>query len=185
MLISTKKGTTPSVASKPVLTAALQSPPTYSKPAPEHLVKTALGLFGYCDQDLDQRIPPALIHGGASHLVLALNSRETLATMNYNLNDGRALMKEEGLVTILLVYCETPSLFHSRNAFASGGVYEDPATGASTAAFAGYLRDLQWPHGGSIDVIQGEDMQMRSHLHADIQGPPGSSIRISGAARII
>jgi len=76
-------------------------------------------------------------------------------------------------------------LFHTRNAFAYGGVYEDPATGAATAALAGYLRDLGWPHGGVIDVVQGEDMGMRSRLRAEIPALPGSSIRVSGAARFM
>ncbi len=172
-------------ATTPAITAALQSPPTHSKAAPAELVKSALALFGYSEKDLDKRIPPALIHGGANHLVLTLSSRQALASMKYDLNEGRTLMTKEGLVTILLAYCETPRLFHTRNPFASGGVYEDPATGASTAAFAGYLRDIHWPHGGSIDIIQGEDMKMRSHLHADIQDTPGSSIRISGTARMM
>ncbi|MEO0396262.1 MAG: PhzF family phenazine biosynthesis protein, partial [Cyanobacteria bacterium P01_A01_bin.137] len=75
--------------------------------------------------------------------------------------------------------------FHTRNPFASGGVYEDPATGAATAAFAGYLRDLEWPHKGVIDIVQGEDMGMRSLLKAEISPEPGSSIRISGTARLM
>lgn len=170
---------------KPAMTAALQSPKTHSKPVPPALLKSALELFGYSDKDLDERIPPALIHGGANHLVLALKSRQTLASMKYDLNKGRTLMTGEGLVTIILVYCETPRLFHTRNPFASGGVYEDPATGASSAAFAGYLRDINWPHGGSIDIVQGEDMNMRSQIHAEIPEASGSSIRISGAARIM
>ena len=165
--------------------AALQSPPTRSKPAPPKLVAEALALFGYADSDLDPAIPPALIHGGADHLVLALKSRQALAAMAYELKAGQALMRREGLVTILLAYAETPRLFHTRNPFASGGVYEDPATGASTAAFAGYLRDLGWPHGGAIDIVQGEDMGMRSRLHADIPPTPGSSIRVSGSARMM
>jgi len=94
-------------------------------------------------------------------------------------------MNREGLITILLAYAETPRRFHTRNPFASGGIYEDPATGAATAAFAGYLRDLDWPHGGSIEVIQGEDMGMRSRLRADIAAEPGSSIRVSGKVRIM
>ncbi|WP_242630999.1 PhzF family phenazine biosynthesis protein, partial [Klebsiella quasipneumoniae] len=44
---------------------------------------------------------------------------------------------------------EGEQIFHTRNPFAYGGVYEDPATGAASAAFAGYLRDINWPHGGS------------------------------------
>ncbi|EIS3740464.1 PhzF family phenazine biosynthesis protein [Aeromonas hydrophila] len=165
--------------------AALQSPPTCSKPAPAELVSAALALFGYTQADLDPRIPPALIHGGADHLVLALNSRAALAAMHYQMAEGRTLMQREGLVTILLAYAAREQLFHTRNPFAYGGVYEDPATGAATAAFAGYLRDLHWPHGGIIDLFQGEDMGMASHLHAEILPEPGSSIRVFGRARLM
>ncbi|ANT49493.1 PhzF family phenazine biosynthesis protein [Mesorhizobium amorphae] len=167
------------------IAAALQSPPTRSKPAPPELIAETLALFGYAAEDIDPAIAPALIHGGADHLVLALKSRQALAAMAYDLKTGQALMRREGLVTILLAYAEAPRLFHTRNPFASGGVYEDPATGASTAAFAGYLRDIGWPHGGAIDIVQGEDMGMRSRLHADIPPTPGSSIRVSGTARIM
>jgi PhzF family phenazine biosynthesis protein len=165
--------------------AALQSPPTRSKPAPPELIAEALALFGYTATDLDPAIPPALIHGGADHLVLVLKSREALAAMRYELKAGQTFMRRAGLVTILLAYAETPRLFHTRNPFASGGVYEDPATGASTAAFAGYLRDIRWPHGGAIDIVQGEDMGMRSRLHADIEPEIGSSVRVSGTARMM
>ena len=168
-----------------VIAAALQSPPTRSMPAPPQLVSAVLDLFGYTPDDLDPRIPPALAHGGADHLVLGLKTREALASMKYDLTTGRSLMNREGLVTILLAYAETPQIFHTRNPFASGGVYEDPATGAATAALAGYLRDISWPHGGVIDVVQGEDMGMRSRLRAEISPLPGSSIRVSGTARIM
>lgn len=162
---------------------ALQSPPTRSNPAPGRVAAEALELFGYREEQLDQRLPPAIIHGGADHLLLALNSRDALAAMTYDLDAGRVFMKREGLVTIVLAYVETPQLFHTRNAFASGGVYEDPATGAATAALAGYLRDLGWPHGGVLEIVQGEDMGSRSRLRAEIPDAPGSSIRVSGTAR--
>lgn len=168
-----------------LVSAALQSPPTRSTPAPESLVAAALTLFGYRPEDLDPRLPPALIHAGADHLLLALNSRTTLAAMHYDLAIGRQLMQNNGLVTIVLVYAESPQRFHTRNPFASGGVYEDPATGAATAALAGYLRDMTWPHGDVIDVVQGEDMGMRSCLRAEITPEPGSSIRVSGLARVM
>lgn len=168
-----------------VIAAALQSPPTHSTLASPQLVSAALDLFGYTPDDLDPSLPPALAHGGADHLVLGLNTREALASMKYDLNTGRDLMNREGLVTILLAYAETPQLFHTRNPFASGGVYEDPATGAATAALAGYLRDIAWPHGGVIDIVQGEDMGMRSRLRAEISPIPGSSIRVSGTARVM
>ena len=163
--------------------AALQSPPTRSGPVPAGLLADALALFGLSAVDLDPRIPPALIHGGADHRVLALRSRQALAAMHYALDVGRTLMVKAKLVTIVLVWVESDRVLHTRNAFASGGVLEDPATGAATAALAGYLRDLGWPHGGAIDVVQGEDMGMRSRLRAEIGPVAGSSIRVSGTAR--
>lgn len=167
------------------LTAALQSPPTHSAPASAEQVEASLALFGYSADDLDPRLPPARINGGASHLVLALNSRAALSAMRYDLTAGQALMRANGWVTISLVHAETERLFHARNPFAAGGVYEDPATGAAAAAQAGYLRDLGWPHGGSIEIVQGEDMGARSRLTAAITPEKGASIRVSGAARLM
>ena len=142
------------------LTAALQSPPTRSQPASPALVRAALDLFAYAEADLDPRIPPALVEAGARHLVLALADRERLRAMRYALEPGRTLMNQAGLVTIMLVHAQTRSLF-------------------------GALRDLGWPHGGAIDLIQGEDMGMRSLLRAEFTDVPGASIRVSGAARFL
>jgi PhzF family phenazine biosynthesis protein len=141
-----------------LISAALQSPPTRSAPAPSCVVADSLNLFGLSNGALDHKIPPAFAEAGAKHLVLALNSRERLRAMQYDLDAGRTFMNQAHLATISLLYAESLRLFHSRNPFASGGVYEDPATGAAAAAFGGYLRDLGWPHGGSIEIIQGEDM---------------------------
>ena len=165
--------------------ATLQSPPTRSSPAPDALVDGALALFGYGRADLDVRMPPACIHAGANHLLLALTSRAALARMDYVLDAGRALMHAHSLVTIVLAWAEHDQLFHTRNAFASGGVLEDPATGAATAALAGYLRDIRWPHGGRIDVVQGEDMGMRSLIAAEFGSDTGGPVRVSGSARML
>lgn len=166
-----------------LISAALQSPPTSSKPVDPLALEKALALFGYSHADLDPAIAPALINGGIQHLVIALNSREKLKAMHYEQQAGQQLMTAENWGTVLLIFAESPQRFHSRNPFAYGGVYEDPATGAATAAFAGYLRDLGWPHGGVIDIVQGEDMGSRSLLRAEIKDEPGSSIRVSGMAR--
>jgi PhzF family phenazine biosynthesis protein len=168
-----------------LISAALQSPPTRSRPALPGTVSEALALFGFVEEQLDPRIPPAFIYGGVEHLVIALKTRESLASMRYDLATGRDLMNREGLTTIALIYAETAGLFHARNPFVSGGVYEDPATGAAAAALGGYLRDIAWPHGGLIDVVRGEDMGMRSLLRAEISLTPGASIRVSGSARIM
>jgi PhzF family phenazine biosynthesis protein len=167
------------------ISAALQSPATRSAPAGPADLEDVLELFGLQADQLDPAIAPALIHGGANHFVLALKDRETLAAMNYDLPAGRELMRAHGLVTIMLVYCRDAQHFDVRNAFASGGVFEDPATGAAAAAFAGYLRDLNWPHDGKIQIVQGEDMGMRSIISAEIGPKAGSSIRVSGTARLM
>ena len=167
------------------IAAALQSPPTRSAPLDASLRDALLELFGYASGELDPKLLPAKIHGGADHALLVLRSREALARMTYEFERGRALMEQAGLVTIALVTVETPRLFHVRNAFAAGGVVEDPATGAAAAAFAGYLRDIDWPHGGAIDIVQGEDMGARSLIRAEIGEAKGSSIRVSGTARFM
>jgi PhzF family phenazine biosynthesis protein len=163
--------------------ATLQSPPTKSSPADDAVVTEALRVFSIDPNDLDDRLPPAFAEAGARHLVLALSTRQALRDMRYDFETGRKFMEDAGFTTATLVYAETPRLFHVRNPFAAGGVYEDPATGAAAAAFAGYLRDQHWPHGGVIDIIQGEDMGMKSLLRAEITDEKGASIRVSGTAR--
>jgi PhzF family phenazine biosynthesis protein len=167
------------------LSAALMSPPTWSQPLPPEAVSEYLTLFGYSGTDLDPRIPPARIHAGADHVILALSDRARLATLDYDLEQGRALMAREGLTTILLLQAEDAARFHARNAFAIGGVVEDPATGSAAAALGGYLRDLDWPLDGAVTVIQGEDMGMRSILRVEITDEPGASIRVSGTTRAL
>jgi PhzF family phenazine biosynthesis protein len=167
----------------PLVEASLESPPTTSSLAPAALVNEVLALFGYEASELDPRLAPALANAGANHLIVPLHSRSALAAMTYDLDSGRALMRAHGLVTIAFVHSETARLFHARNAFASGGVLEDPATGAAAAALAGYLRDSQWPHQGSIEILQGEDMGARSRLRAEFSDVRGSSVRVIGSAR--
>lgn len=165
--------------------ASFQSPPTRSAPAAPAVLNEALALFGLAPSDLDPRIPPAVGHGGGDHLILTLKDRETLRAMHYDFAAGRALAEREGFITFNLVYAETPQLFHARNPFPLGGVIEDPATGAAAAALAGYLRDLGWPHAGTITIHQGEDMGVPSRLAAEITPERGASIRVTGSARTI
>ena len=165
--------------------AALQSPATRSSSISDEAVAEALKLLGYTQDDLAPELPPGLAHGGMNHLVLGLNSREALSAMEYDAETGRRLMTQHGWASISLVFAESSQQFHARNACAAVGIYEDPATGAATAALAGYLRDIEWPHGGSIKIVQGEDMGMRSLITAEFSDEPGSSIRVSGAVRVI
>jgi PhzF family phenazine biosynthesis protein len=160
--------------------AAFRSPPTNSRDVPAALVEEARALFGLARGDLDDRIPPAIAHAGADHLVLALRDRADLSAMRYELGKGRELSQRAGIVTFSLVFAETPQIFHARNPFPIGGVYEDPATGAAAAALAGYLRDLEWPHQGSIVIRQGEDMGIPCCLQAEIVPQRGTPVKVSG-----
>lgn len=165
--------------------AALISPPTRSGAVEAEVLEAALELFGLDESDLDPTLPAAVTNAGNDHLVLTLRDRSRLAAMDYDLNRGAAYMRLNGFTTISLLWIETPQRFHSRNAFAIGGVLEDPATGAAAAALAGYLRDIGWPHGGNIDIVQGEDMGARSLLRVEIGDTLGEGVRVSGSARRI
>ncbi len=165
--------------------AALQSPETWSEPLSDAVESELLARFKLTRADLHDALPTRLAFAGAKHAVLPLARRETLATMAYDYDATRELMLANDITTIDLVWPETPQRFHARNPFPVGGVYEDPATGAAAAAFAGMLRDVGWP-GLSEDVtriviLQGEDMGAASRIDVDIPPERGSSVRVSGA----
>ncbi|CFW19101.1 oxidoreductase [Bordetella pertussis] len=105
--------------------------------------------------------------------------------MRYDLAAGRAFMKRTGVVTIAWVHAESATLLHARNAFAAGGVYEDPATGAAAAALAGHLRDSGWLRAGAIEILQGFDMGVPARLRAEYGPEPGSSVRVAGTAHAL
>lgn len=166
-----------------LFSAALQSPPTWNKPVGEDVIEEAFNLFGLTASDIDNRYPITRIHAGADHLLLPIKERETLAAMHYNLDAGRTFMNKHQFVTVMMIWAELERFFHVRNPFASGGVLEDPATGAAAAAFAGFLRDEAVLKDGQINLVQGEDMGLKSLLKASFTDEVGSSIRIEGTAR--
>ena len=161
--------------------ARLWSPPTRSRPLPPALLPGALDLFGLGASDLDPALAPCLAHAGADHLIVPLRSRALLSGMDYGLEAGRRLMQAHGLVTIALVWRAGDRVFHARNAFASGGVVEDPATGAAAAALAGALRDAGTLGAGTLTVLQGDDMGAASTIEARFSAVPGSPVEIAGA----
>lgn len=167
------------------MSASLTSPPTRSDPASEELQGAALALFDLTANDLDAAYPSAIIEAGARHLLLALNSRTTLANMRYDMAAGAELMRSWQLATFSLVYAETPRRFHARNPFAAGGVYEDPATGAAAAALAGYIREIGRENGTTLEIIQGEDMGVPCHIHATAPEGPGLGAWVQGTVRRI
>ena len=167
------------------MAAALQSPETWSKAAPTDFVDNVLAGFHMDHTQLDLNFPIRYAGAGAKHLILFVKDRATLANMKYDFDTVRALMMEEGLITISLLWQESDSVIHSRNPFAAGGVYEDPATGAAAAALAGYLRDIGWKGSKTFTILQGEDMGVPSRLNVSFTEKSGESISVSGEVRHI
>jgi PhzF family phenazine biosynthesis protein len=163
--------------------ATLLSPETRSEDAPKDFVNNIFAAFGLEVEDLNPDFPVRFANAGANkHLILVLIDRKTLADMKYPFDEVKALMAEQDLVTINLLWNESDEVFHSRNPFASGGVYEDPATGAAAAALAGYLRDIQWKGKNEFTILQGEDMGVPCRLLVKYDS---KSVAVSGETRYI
>ncbi len=165
--------------------STLQSPETHSEDAPHEFVDAVLVAFNLTRQQLDPAFPVRFAEAGAKHLILFVKERQTLAEMAYDFETVRALMMSQGLITISLLWRESNEVIHSRNAFAAGGVYEDPATGAAAAALAGYLRDIGWAGKSPFTILQGEDMGMPSRLVVSFGPQRGASVGVSGETRLI
>jgi PhzF family phenazine biosynthesis protein len=165
--------------------ATLYSPETFSEDAPDEFVDEVLAGFHLTRDQLDPAFPIRFASGGAKHLILVAKDRKTLADMQYDFEKVRALMMDKNLITISLLWQASDEVFHSRNAFAAGGVYEDPATGAAAAALAGYLRDIQWQGKHEFTILQGEDMGVPSRLMVRFSPKVGESVAVSGETRYI
>ncbi|MEW6404927.1 MAG: PhzF family phenazine biosynthesis protein [Chloroflexota bacterium] len=167
------------------MSATLRSPATFSEEVPADYLDKILAAFNLGYDNLDPAFPVRFAFGGVKHLILFVKERKTLADMKYPFDLVRSLMLEQGLTTISLLWQESDGLFHSRNPFATGGVYEDPATGAAAAALAGYLRDIGWQGKGEFTILQGEDMGMPSRLMVKYGPRIGESVTVSGEVRRI
>lgn len=164
---------------------ALQSPATSSAAAPSAYINDVVQMFNFDLDDIHPDFPVSFAAAGARHLLVVLKDRDVLAKMEYDFEPTRQLMLKENLATISLLWQESQGRFHSRNPFAAGGVYEDPATGAAAAALAGYLRDIGWRGNQEFEIIQGEDMGCPSCLLVAYSTVPGESVNVAGEARLI
>lgn len=149
--------------------------------ASDTLVNEALSALNWNSNDLDHSITPARAFAGAWHLVLAVTTEERLQNLHYDFAKLKAIMLEDGLTTLQLVWRKSVDVFHSRNPFPVGGVVEDPATGAAAAALGGYLRASELiAVPATIIIRQGESMGRPSRLVVDI--PASGGIIVSGNA---
>lgn len=161
--------------------AALTSVDPMHMSAPDMLVAEALTALGWSQGDLDAAIPPARAYAGAWHLVLAVNTAQRLADLDYDFDALKALMLRDGLTTLQLIWRERANVFHARNPFPVGGVVEDPATGAAAAALGGYFRDAKLVSvPTTLTILQGETMGRPSLLTVEI--PTRGGIVVSGTA---
>jgi predicted PhzF superfamily epimerase YddE/YHI9 len=103
--------------------------------------------------------------------------------MRYDMRIGAEIMNNWQLATVNIINAESASRFHSRNPFASGGVYEDPATGAAAAALVAYLNEIGVPGAKSIQVLQGEDMGIPCLITANAPTEVGRGARVQGNVR--
>jgi PhzF family phenazine biosynthesis protein len=163
-------------------TATLTSVEARVEPVPAALVEGALRAFGWSAADLDPALPPAIAYAGARHLVLVAGRVERLASLDYPFDEVQRLMLDADLTTIALMARLGTGRWRARNAFAVGGVVEDPATGAAAAAFGAYLRDSGAIDGtGSFDIEQGVEMGRPGLLNVAIEAGD-ARVRVTGTA---
>nr|BFE56783.1 PhzF family phenazine biosynthesis isomerase [Dactylosporangium thailandense] len=161
--------------------ATLRTVAPATRAIPEEVQARLLGALRYTRDDLDPGLPLLAAFAGAWHPVVALRSRERLAGLGYDEPALGALMAEQGWTTVDVVWRESATVFHARNPFPPGGVYEDPATGAAAAALGGYLRDLGLAAApATLTIHQGDDMGRPSLLRVDLDDRAG--VRVTGRA---
>ena len=161
--------------------ASLTSVATTQRAVDSNRLQDFLSALRWTSADLDDAIPPAMAYAGAWHLVIAVSEVDVLGNLDYDFDALKALMQQEGLTTLQLIWRESESVFHSRNPFPVGGVIEDPATGAAAAALGGYLRDAGMVEApASFEIRQGDFMGRPSRISVTV--PTSGGIVVSGFA---
>jgi PhzF family phenazine biosynthesis protein len=163
--------------------ATLRTVAPATKEIPGGLQEQLLKTLRYTRDDLDPGLPLRAAYAGAWHPIVALKSRERLAALDYDEPALTALMVEQDWTTIDLVWRESATVFHVRNPFPPGGVYEDPATGAAAGAFGGYLRELGLVGvPAELTVLQGHDMGRPSLVRVGLSADLASGVAVTGRA---
>ena len=117
--------------------------------------------------------------------MLVTRTHQRLADLDYDFDALAAIMREQGIITLQLIWPKSRRRYFSRNPVAGSGVVEDPATGAAAAAFGGYLRELgKIGHTARFTIRQGAEIGRPSLIEVSvIEGEPG--VRVRGFASSI
>lgn len=164
---------------------SINSVPTHTKDVNNYLVNSVFKTFNLNKDDLNDKYPVKISFSGNNHLIIFVNEKEKLQNMEYDFEKAKELMQKENIVTISILWKENENTYHSRNAFAYGGVYEDPATGSAAIALGEYLRNTGIKKSGEIEILQGFDMGQASQLYVSYSDIESSSIKVSGESRVI
>ncbi|MDG6106520.1 PhzF family phenazine biosynthesis isomerase [Dactylosporangium aurantiacum] len=165
------------------LTATLRSVPPHTEPVDAAVLKALLRALRWDAADLDPALPVRVAYAGARHPVVAAATRARLADLDYDVPALTELMRRHDWTTVDLVWRESAAVFHARNPFPPGGVYDDPATGAAAAAFGGYLRELALVDvPATLRIHQGHDLGRPSLVTVELDARPGSGVAVTGTA---
>lgn len=164
---------------------SINSVKTYTYDIEKDYIDSVLNAFSFSKNDLNEKYPIKVSFSGINNLILFVKDKKTLQEMKYDFEKVKELMINKNIVTINILWEENENLFHSRNAFAYGGVYEDPATGSAAISLGEYLRSIGIKKSGEIEILQGFDMKQPSQLFVSFNETLNSSIKVSGACRFV
>ncbi len=140
-----------------------------------------LEILGWDEDVLSKAFAPSIANAGNSHPILVLDSIEVLENLDYDFEALKLICRENKWPTVQLVVEESAGVWRSRNPFAFGGVYEDPATGSAALAFGVYLRELgKVQPGDRFAIKQGFEMGQPCLLNVIVRA---DSCSVSGSAR--
>lgn len=165
-----------------VVHAAFTSVEPSWEPMPPATLAELAALIGIGAEDLDDRMPPALVFAGNVHPVMVLADREVFDRFTFDPDLARRTMDAHGWpATITVLHGTASTGFTARNIFPVGRITEDPATGSAAAAIGAYVRGFELaPLPATIIVQQGAHVGRPSELVVDV--PETGGMTVSGGA---
>jgi PhzF family phenazine biosynthesis protein len=149
-------------------------------PIHDEVLTNLLAILGWPKSVASNRHLPMIANAGNSHPIIVLNSPERLQNLEYEFEALKEVCRANKWPTLQLIAQEADGVWRSRNPFAFGGVYEDPATGSAAAAFGVYLRETGAAAPGDTLIIkQGFEMGQPCLLNVTIGS---SACTVSGTA---